>query len=127
MPILRIALPLAVVLLAAGGLLLLSGCGDRDSTSLSPQAELTVASFERDVRASTSLDDRTSGPSYGELLASLNAVIAVARSNPDALYTRAGQTRARTMSEVLLDAAITLAPYEPGLTRRLILVAEARS
>jgi hypothetical protein len=111
---------LAAVLSAAA--LGASGCGQRIAPELSPQANATVATFEEDVRATISLDDRLFGPTYGDLLQSLDAVIALARTNPDAAYRPPAGRGSETMRQVLAAAALRLASYEPALAARLVRV-----
>jgi len=96
-------------------MLLVAACGGGGDTELSPGDRVVVAGFELDV-AATVLD----GSRYGQLLDSVDAVIDLARSNPDAIYrTEAGGPRERTMRQVLSDAASTLAPYQPALAAKL--------
>jgi hypothetical protein len=78
-----------------------------------------VALFEADLRATLSLDDRIPAPTYGHFLHSVDAVIAVAGSNPDALYVD-GRGRVRTLRRLLLAASLRLGLREPELAAELV-------
>ena len=125
MRVAKIAFPAALVAVAASvGSALLVGLGGRQGEALSAQESVRLALFERDVRASVSLDDRISGPTYGQLLASSEAAIGLLRAKPDAVYTGRARLGRRTVRQVLADAAFRLAPYEPDLTRELVRAVE---
>ena len=93
--------------------------------TLSSQDAVRLAAFERDVRASVSLDDRISGPTYGQLLAASDLAIALFRAKPDAIYRSRAGRGPRTVRQVLAAAAFRLAPYEPDLTTKLVRAVEA--
>jgi hypothetical protein len=112
-----------IVACVGGGLIFLSGRGGSPPRQLSPRDAQKVASFEADLRATTSLDDRL-GPTYGDFIRSLNTVIELARSHPNALYP-GGRWRRQTLRSVLLDAALRLAPSEPALSAKLMRTVEA--
>lgn len=111
----RAALAAVLAAIAALGV----ACGKPPPSELSPRANAAVAAFEGDVRATISLDDRI-GPTYGDLLDSSRAVIALARTDPDAVYRPPGGGRPETLRQVLASAALRLASYEPALTARLV-------
>lgn len=54
---------------------------------------------------------------HAKLSDSTDEVIAAARKNPDAVYSADGEYR--TMRQVLSDAAVTLSPYEPEISKKL--------
>lgn len=118
----RIALAAAVVATASLGV----ACGHRPTPELSRQANAAVTRFEGDVEATVSLDDRI-GPTYGDLLHSADAVIALARTSPDALYRPPAGGSRETMRQVLSAAALRLASYEPALAARLVRVLDELS
>lgn len=90
-----------------------AGCGGGDSeATLNADQAVVVAGFNADV-AFVNLD----GSSYGDLLDSMDEVIALARENPDAIYE--GTDGKVTMRQVLSDAASTLQPSQPDLAAQL--------
>jgi len=101
-----------VVVSLAAILGLAAGCGGGDTATLTPDQAVTVAGFNADV-AFVNLD----GSSYGDLLESMDAVIALAREDPDAIYEVEGEQR--TMRQVLSDAASTLQASNPDLAAEL--------
>jgi hypothetical protein len=114
------ALTIALVsALATSALFLLARHSSSPSRVLSARDAQKVSVFEANLRATTSLDDRTSGPTYGDFMRSLDSVIAVARSNPGALYRhRHGGTQ--TLRRVLLEAVWRLGSFEPDLSEKLV-------
>jgi len=90
-----------------------AGCGGGGEATLNPDQAVTVAGFNADV-AFVDLD----GGSYGDLLDSMDAVIALARENPDAVYETTDGERT-TMRQVLSDAASTLQGSHPDLAAEL--------
>jgi hypothetical protein len=126
MRVARLALPAALVAVAASaGPAVFLGFRGGEKEALSTQEEARLGDFERNVRASTSLDDRLSGPTYGQLLASSDAAIGLARAKPDAVYTGAAGLGGRTVRQLLAEAAFRLAPYAPDLTTKLVQAVEA--
>ena len=115
------ALPAALVAVAASaGLALFAGLRANGHETLSSQERVRLADFERDVRVSLLLDDRLTGPTYGQLLASTDAAIGLVRAKPDAIYTSRVGFERRTVRQVIADAAFRLAPYDPDLTTKLV-------
>jgi Tfp pilus assembly protein PilF len=107
------------LMLISGTAGLAAGCGAGE-TDLSARENQAVAEFRLDV-AMTALN----GSGYEDLLDSMDKVIQIARSNPDALYiTDSRGHEKRTMRQVLADAASSLAPYDPALATELDRAAE---
>lgn len=90
-----------------------AGCGGDSTATLNPDQAVVVAGFNADV-AFVALD----GSSYADLLESKDAVIALARENPDAVYETTDGERT-TMRQVLSDAASTLQGSHPDLAAEL--------
>jgi hypothetical protein len=92
-----------------------AGCGGGDGgpVVLGSDDALQVAQFNTDV-AFTDLD----GSGYGDLLESMDAVIAIARRDPEAVYETTDGER-RTMRQVLSDAASRLQDSQPDLAAEL--------
>lgn len=111
----RILAPVVAALATFGTLVfLLAGCGGGGSSHLAVQDSATVAGFRLDV-ARTVVD----GSGYGDLLESTDAVIALARDDPQAVYQPESTDPALTMRQVLSDAAADLGPYQPDLAAKL--------
>ena len=104
--------------LAAGGQWFLVAQTGSSATDLTPRDAQKVSVFEANLSVLTSLDDRIPSPTYGEVVESMNKVIVLARSNPDALYTNGH--RRQTLRRVLIDAALALTPYERRLSAKLL-------
>ena len=119
---------LVAVLVAAGaaGFFVLSRSDGSAAPALSGPDARKVALFEADLSAMLSLDDRIPAPTYGHFLDSVDAVIAVAASNPDALYVD-GRGRVRTLRRVLVTASVRLGLREPELAAELLQAIEPHS
>jgi hypothetical protein len=94
MRVAKIALPVALVAVAASaGIALFAASRDNDDETLSAPERVRLARFERNVRVTLLLDDRLTGPTYGQLLASSDAAIVLARSRAANRAAGAGQCR----------------------------------
>jgi hypothetical protein len=126
MRVAKIALPVALVAVAASaGLTLFAASRHNDHETLSAPEGVRLARFERNVRVSLLLDDRLTGPTYGQLLASSDAAIGLVRTKPDAIYPGPPGAERRTVRQVLASAAFRLEPYAPDLTTKLVRAVEA--
>ena len=119
----RVSSPASVVILVltigAAGLLAASDGEGNGSKEISVTAAVTVSEFE--YYAASNVFD---GSSYGDLLGSIDAVIAIARRDPEAIYwTQAFEggspAESRSIRQVLSDGAATLNRHQPDLAEKL--------